>query len=211
MEVHQWLMFLAVISALIAFPGPSAILCLTHGARYGTKKALGTILGGGIAALTLMGLSAFGVGAILQSSASLFLFLKIAGGVYLIYLGIQTWCSEPIRLGQSAGTRQYSEGKATFSHCFRSGYIVGVGNPKDLLFFGALFPQFIDVSSPFLSQLIILAVTWFVMDCSIMFIYAVAGKKVGAFISGPGAGKLFNRISGSAFILAGGTLAATTR
>ncbi|CAM3779584.1 Homoserine/homoserine lactone efflux protein [Vibrio aerogenes CECT 7868] len=211
MQIHQWLMFLFVISALIAFPGPSAILCLTHGAKYGARKALGTIFGGGFAALTLMSLSAFGVGAVLQSSASLFLFLKIAGGIYLIYLGIQTWRSESVRLEQPSASVNLPAKQVPFSHCFKRGYIVGAGNPKDLLFFGALFPQFIDPGSPFLPQLLILAVTWFVMDCSIMFFYAAAGKKVAVFLSGFGSGKLFNRVSGSAFIVAGGVLAATSR
>ncbi|MDW6004387.1 LysE family translocator [Vibrio mangrovi] len=209
MPFHQWIMFLMVVAALIALPGPSSLLCMTHGARYGSKKALAAIVGGCMAALTLMGLSVLGVGAILQASTTLFLVLKLAGAAYLIYLGISAWRSAPVQLevpDECVETRFFSVWQG-----MKAGYMVGIGNPKDLLFFGALFPQFIDTTSAVVPQLSILAATWLVLDFSLMFAYAVAGKSIARFLSRLGGGKLFNRLSGSAFILSGGAVAMASR
>jgi threonine/homoserine/homoserine lactone efflux protein len=209
MSFHQWIMFLMVIATLIALPGPSSLLCMTHGARYGSKKALAAIVGGCMAALTLMGLSVLGVGAILQASTTLFLILKFAGAAYLIYLGISAWRAAPFQL-EISDEREASHSFSVWQ-CMKTGYMVGIGNPKDLLFFGALFPQFIDTASAIIPQLSILAVTWLVLDFSLMFVYAVAGKGIARFLSRLGGGKLFNRVSGSAFILSGGAVAIASR
>ena len=89
--------------------------------------------------------------------------------------------------------------------------MVGIGNPKDLLFFSALFPQFLDPSIPVLSQLGLLALTWVMVEGLVMFGYAAFGKKFVLGLDRLGAGKLFNRVAGGAFVVAGGALAAMRR
>jgi threonine/homoserine/homoserine lactone efflux protein len=221
MAFHQWLFFLLVISVLIAVPGPSAILCMTHGAKYGAKKSIGTVLGGMLAALTLMFLSALGVGAILQASSTLFLLLKLVGAAYLIYLGINTWRTAPLQMVDQSDHDAQNQVLVSFRHCFfrhcffrhcfLRGFIVGIGNPKDLLFFGALFPQFIDTTSSIASQFLILALTWSIVDSLFMFSYVLAGKKISSFLARLGGGKLFHRLTGSVFIFAGGALVSASR
>ncbi len=86
MEWSLWLAYVGVITVLISSPGPSAMLCIAHGVKYGKSSALATVFGGTFASLTLMVLSAVGLGAILAASSEVFLLLKIFGALYLVYL-----------------------------------------------------------------------------------------------------------------------------
>jgi threonine/homoserine/homoserine lactone efflux protein len=212
MSIHLWLIYLSVVVAIIVTPGPSALLCMTHGAHHGSRRTLATVFGGIAASLTLMTLSALGLGAILAASDIAFQVIKFAGAVYLILLGIAAWRASPPSQGESMFAGAASEATSKPLHkLFASGLMVGIGNPKDLLFFSALFPQFLDPSVPVLSQLGLLALTWIMVDGLVMFGYAAFGKKFVQRLGRLGAGKLFNRVAGGAFVVAGGALAAMRR
>ncbi|APS28849.1 LysE family transporter [Pectobacterium brasiliense] len=208
MSLHLWLAYTGIIIALIAIPGPSALISMSHGLRYGASRATATVLGGVSAAMILMSCSALGLGAILAASTTAFIALKIVGAVYLIWLGIASWRSKDMSTAEQDTQEASAPG---WFPLFRKGFLVGISNPKDLLFFAALFPNFIDTSAPHALQLIILAVTWAVFDFSIMFIYACTGRRLSGLFSNPRRIKLFNRSTGGIFILAGTTLAASTR
>lgn len=210
MTFHHWFLYVLVIVTLIGVPGPSAVLCLTHGARHGGRRAIATVAGGVLAALTLMLLSVLGVGALLAASATLFTAIKLLGALYLLYLGISAWRSSAPALSGVAldsGEIEVRPLRKLFGH----GFMVGVGNPKDLLFFGALFPQFVDPHQAIVPQLLLLALTWVVADFSIMSSYALMGRRIAAFFTRLGGGRLFNRVTGGAFIAAGGVLALSSR
>ena len=91
MTLQLWLAYTGVIAALIAIPGPSALISMTHGLRYGRRQALATVTGGVVAAMMLMTASALGLGAILAASTTAFTLLKVVGAAYLIWLGIAAW------------------------------------------------------------------------------------------------------------------------
>lgn len=237
MSLHTWLLFVSLAGAVIASPGPSALLCVTHAARHGVRPALATIVGGMTASLTLMALSALGLGAVIAASDTLFQAIKWAGAAYLLYLGISTWRSQsagdampsvpaPASTASAGATHAEAadtdaadgaqdsvqpQGWRSWAPLYRKGLIVGIGNPKDLLFFSALFPQFMDASAPIAGQLGVLAVTWLVLDGSIMLAYVLCGAKLLARLQGGGAGRWFQRVTGGAFIAAGGMLAASSR
>jgi len=167
MTLHLWLVYTGVIVALIAIPGPSALISMTHGLRYGQRRAIATIVGGASAALLLMTGSALGLGAILAASTTAFMLLKVVGAAYLIWLGISAWRAKtgPVTEDDNVALPVDEPGVFTL---FRRGFTVGISNPKDLLFFAALFPNFIDTSAPHVGQFALLALTWTVLDCSIM-------------------------------------------
>ncbi|PWC11989.1 amino acid transporter [Brenneria roseae subsp. americana] len=208
MSLHLWLAYTGIIIALIAIPGPSALISMSHGLRYGYYRATATVLGGVAAAMVLMSCSALGLGAVLAASTTAFIALKIIGAAYLVWLGIASWRSA--EMGATEQEVQDASAPGWFS-LFRKGFLVGISNPKDLLFFAALFPNFIDTSAPHALQFVILAATWVMLDFSIMFIYACTGRRLSAVFSNPRRIKLFNRSTGGIFILAGTTLAASTR
>lgn len=212
MSFHQWLLYVSVVLAVIVAPGPSAILCMSHGATHGAFRTTATVVGGMCASLTLMLLSALGLGAAIAASDTLFHGIRLLGAAYLLYLGISTWRAAPPDFGNLPRTDTPAEPvRGQRRALLRKGFMVGIGNPKDLLFFGSLFPQFIDPGRPIAQQLALLAGTWLVVDFAIMSGYARCGATVAARIKGRRAGKLFNRITGGAFVAAGGALAAAHR
>lgn len=208
MTLHLWLAYTGVIAALIAIPGPSALISMTHGLRYGRQKALATISGGVLAALMLMTASALGLGAILAASTTAFTVLKVVGAAYLIWLGISAWRDKGHETPLAAPDVEESAGALRL---FRKGFMVGISNPKDLLFFAALFPNFVDASQPHALQFATLALTWAVLDGSIMFAYACAGRRLSGLFANPKRLRLLNRSTGTLFVFAGGALVASAK
>jgi len=212
MDLAVWITYLGVITALILFPGPVALLCMHHGLRHGRRRALATVVGGALASLALMALSSLGLGAILATSETAFVVLKAFGAAYLIYLGVQAWrapaepMSAPLAISGAPTASIRSKRRL-----FAKGFTVGISNPKDLLFFGALFPNFIDLSQPQWSQFAILALTWLVVDLVTMTTYASVGSTVSRWFGTPRRVRLFNRTTGGLFMAAGGALAASHR
>lgn len=211
MSLHHWLIYVSVVLAIIVAPGPTALLCISHGAAHGVLRTLATIVGGMCASLTLMALSALGLGAAIAASDVLFHVIKYVGAAYLVYLGISTWRAQPQNFGPLTADGGHTEPVAHRRTLFRKGFFVGIGNPKDLLFFGSLFPQFIDPTRPIAGQLAVLGATWLVIDGLVMVGYAKGGAAIVARLKGGRIGKTFNRITGGAFVVAGGALAAANR
>jgi homoserine/homoserine lactone efflux protein len=205
MEVHLWLAYVSVIAILIFIPGPSAFLCLSHGLTHGTLKTISTVLGGAVASLLLMSISISGLGAILAASELAFFIIRIAGAVYLIYLGFSYWNEGSFRSNHNINIENDKTG-SSFS-LFKRGFWVGVSNPKDLLFFAALFPGFINTQSPQVEQYLILALTWFIIDFCAMFMYANLGHRASNMFSKPANIQFFNRASGGFYLTTGSTLA----
>lgn len=230
MSLNLWLLYVSLAAVVIISPGPSALLCVAHGASHGARKAVATIVGGITASMTLMTLSALGLGAVIAASDTWFQAIKWAGAAYLLYLGIAAWrsatvqpSSQPLEAGEGSGSAGEVASMAAAAPTvaaqpstsgwalYRKGLMVGIGNPKDLLFFSALFPQFMDASAPIAMQMLILGTSWVVLDGSIMLAYAVCGAKVMARWGQGGAGPWVQRVTGGAFIAAAGVLASTHR
>lgn len=222
MDLSTWLVYVSVISVLIFSPGPSALLCISDGVKFGNKKTIPTIIGGAIAALLLMTISAVGLGAILTASETLFFVIKLLGAGYLIYLGVSAWregaLSKSLEVQVQPQPQSELDGNVkghqpiTYSvyTLFQKGFLVGISNPKDLLFFIALFPSFMHADLPQVDQYIVLASTWFFIDCTSMFMYAGLGSKISPLLKKPSTMTLVNRTVGSVFMLLGSALAIST-
>lgn len=208
MEFTLWVSYVAMISALIAFPGPSSLLITMHGYQYGFKKSNYTIFANLLGSLILMVLSALGLGALIFTSEVLFTIIKYLGAAYLIFLGIKTFF-------QSAKNKKNNDEQQistqSSSSLFKQGFFTGISNPKDLLFFAALFPVFINTEQAILGQFLILMVTWLVIDYLIKIVYSLAGKKIHQKFSSPSFMTVFNRITGGLFISAGLVLAGSNQ
>lgn len=137
------LMALAVVST----PGPTVLLALSNGSRFGMVRAGYGILGAAISDIVLIAAAALGLGALLASSALLFTVVKWTGVAYLIWLGVQMLRS-PGALGASPGRPPVDMRRGKSLAIFRKSLLVAVTNPKGYLFFTAFLPQFLILSKP---------------------------------------------------------------
>lgn len=210
MSWQTWIAYATVVFVVIITPGPAAALCMTHAAANGSGRTLFTIAGLLLSSLTLISLSAAGLGAALAASGTLFTVIKFAGAAYLVYLGIQIWRSPP---GSVRDANRGPDGSAPAKplQLLKTGYLVGISNPKDLLFFGALFPQFMNPQGDTPYQLAVLSLTWLLIAGTITFCYAVAGFRLAAALEQLGPRNLFNRLTGAALVTAGAFLAVFRR
>ena len=199
MDLTTWLLYLAAAIGLSLSPGPNGLLALTHGALYGHRKTLNTILGGAVGFIALIGLSMFGIGALLQSSIVWLTVLKWVGGAYLVYLGIQVWRSPPIDLEPKLNATAVSPGEM-----FRQGALSAVTNPKGLLFFAAFLPQFVDPSRSLLVQFLVMAGTFALVEVLTEFALASAAHRLRPWLRR--VGKQFNHACGGAFVAIGAAL-----
>lgn len=194
MDLTTWLLYTAAATGLSLTPGPNGLLALTHGALYGAKKTIATILGGSVGFATIIALSMFGIGALLAANAELIFWLKWLGGAYLVFLGIQVWRSEP--LGTAVVTSKSSSGRL-----FQAGLLSAITNPKGILFFVAFLPQFIEPGESLLIQFLVMAATFVVIEFIYEIAVASAADKIQPWLKR--VGKNFNRVFGAVFMTIG--------
>lgn len=207
MSFATWLLYAAAVLVLTVTPGPSVLMCITSGANHGARRAFFAAIGSITAALGIMACSAIGVGAALAASEPLFHLIKWFGVGYLLYLGITT-----LRSTQSSFQLPTElAGQASRRTLYARGLLVGGSNPKALLFFTALFPQFIDPSAPQLPQFLVLGGTFVCFEMFWLMFYASFAARLAPWLQAKGRAALFNRLSGLAFIAAGALLATVKR
>ncbi|WP_043632284.1 LysE family translocator [Nonomuraea candida] len=140
--VDNLLAFTAAATAIILIPGPSVLFVIGRALAHGRRVALLSVLGNGLAAVLVAAAVALGVGAVVERSVVAFTVLKLAGAAYLVYLGVRAFRQR----GEKAELQVVS-GSADGWRALRDGFVVSVTNPKTLLFFGAVLPQFVDRSA----------------------------------------------------------------
>lgn len=196
MAWHTFLLYLLAAVGLSLTPGPNSLLVLTHGALHGQRKTLWTVAGGAIGFAMLIALSMLGIGALLQASAQALVLLKLLGGAYLVWLGVQLWRSPAIELEPSAADAQVAG-----LSLFRQGLLTAVSNPKALLFYGAFLPQFIDNSRALLPQFLIMAAVFVLIECVVEALLARLAQRVRSALRR--LGRRFNRACGGLFVAMG--------
>jgi threonine/homoserine/homoserine lactone efflux protein len=147
---------------------------------------------------TAMILSILGLGAVLSASAALFAIFKWIGALYLIYLGIKLWKSNP-----ENNSIQYNAKNTSARSLLKSSFIVTALNPKSIAFFVAFLPQFIDPLKPMLTQLTLLGGTFLLLATINAALYALFAGQLSEHMRKGNVRKWFDRCGGSALIGAG--------
>jgi threonine/homoserine/homoserine lactone efflux protein len=129
--------------AIIIVPGPSVLFTLARGVAWGRAVAVLTVLGNSLGTLTLSAIVAVGLGPLLARSKALSIVLQLLGGLYLLWLGYEAYRHR--REHAEAMTKKEAQRPDTFQ-IVRQGYVVGVLNPKAMVFFVAVFPHFVERS-----------------------------------------------------------------
>lgn len=202
MSLDQLWLFITLTFIVSASPGPVMLSCMADAGRFGFAKSLYTMLGASAGNLLLMFLSALGVGLLVEQATWIFHTIKWVGAAYLVYLGIAMFRAPPHDL-------QMDLPAIRSSHLFWKSLVVAITNPKGLIYFGALFPQFIDIQQPMPPQFAVLTAIFLVTDLLWMAIYALGGSVIMRWLISPAHQRWFNRLSGSALVAAGIALAFT--
>jgi homoserine/homoserine lactone efflux protein len=200
------LLFAGTEFVLSLTPGPAVLLVMSQGLRGGARAsllgALGIIAGNAI----YFTVSALGLGALIMASAVLFYAIKWAGAAYLIYLG-----AKMIRESLRARAQTPSETMVSRHQWFRQGLLTQLANPKAIVFFTALLPQFIDPQSEPALQLVVLGLTSVCIEFPILVGYGVLAHQGGHLLRHGRAAPWIDRLAGTFLIGAGIKLAFVRR
>ncbi|ASM78766.1 lysine transporter LysE [Vitreoscilla filiformis] len=206
------LLFFPVAVAISLTPGPNNFCALNHGIRQGVGAALLGTVGRAVAFAIFLALSGLGLGAMLLASEAAFNVMKWVGAAYLFWLGWQAWRSAGSLGGAlAAGPDGDTTQRFTAQELMRREFWLGISNPKAMLLFAAIFPQFIDPSRPAAMQFVTLGGTYLAAEFVSSLVYGLGGQQLRRFISSPRAAARLNRATAGVFIGAGGWLLAAQR
>jgi homoserine/homoserine lactone efflux protein len=205
MNWTTWWLFAATETVLCLTPGPAVLFVLSSALRSGTRRGLASNAGILAANMVYFGLSATGVGALLMTSFDLFSTVKWIGAAYLIFLGVRTLFGKRKALAADASIEKPP------LRMFGDGFILQASNPKSILFFTALLPQFIDPRLAIVPQVVILAMTSLTIEFFVLLGYGAAAGRASELARQPKYAAWTDRVSGVLLIGAGAGLATLRR
>lgn len=202
MDLTLWATFTLTMFLLAITPGPAVLLvvsqAMSRGFLAGMGAALGVQAGNGVYFL----ISAFGLGAALAASALAFDVIRYAGAAYLVYLGVRTLLTA--RQGLSLEQRPRPP---LWRSAFAQGFMKQLANPKSILSFGSLLPQFISPAHPGAQQFAVYGLTCVIVEVPVLAVYAWLGVAGGRLSSSARALVWRERLSGAALVFIGAGLA----
>jgi len=207
MTWQLWLLFVMTEAVLAATPGPAVLYVLSQALRRGPEKSVWG--SGGILSANAMyfALSATSLGAIILASYKLFFLVKWLGAAYLLYLGVRSFLGKHSVLKLPESVPDVQTGRRTL----RDGFVLQAANPKALLFFTAILPQFINPHHNVAFQVLVLGVSSIVVEFTVLFTYGQLAARALAAARNARFEKITNRIAGSLLIAAGVGLAGLRR
>jgi len=201
MSLDIILVYTVVAFLYIISPGPAVVLAILNGIRTGMKKVIFASLGNITGLFVLSSVSMLGLGTLLQTSTVLFTIVKFIGASYLIYLGIKYLKNKnSLDFNQTLDSNM---SKKTNFNFFMESFLVAVTNPKPILFFTAIFPQFLNTSFNLTIQFVIMTSIFLTISFFSLITYAYIAKKSKRFLSSNTKIIWFNRITGGIFISMG--------
>jgi len=198
MPLNLWILFISTSFTISITPGPSVMLGLRNGIVYGKSKSIATALGITTAAILMGFVSLFGLGAVLVTSGFVFRIIKYLGAAYLIYLGIKLWFTTVRNDIIEIDKKDLIQ--VSTSRLFFQALAVGLGNPKAILFFTALFPQFLTPVANQILQYLIILISLATVTFVCMMIYIFGGQKFAPYLKLNKFKVWLNKISGGVFV-----------
>lgn len=202
MPIDIWIAFALLALTFLITPGVSHILMLSNSLTYGPRRAMATGLGDLSANALQMLAAGLGMAAVIAKAPNAFTAVKWVGVAYLVYLGVKMM--RTANFAPSVTTETVSRGAL-----FRQGFVTSGSNPKAIMFFAALFPQFISADLPFWPQQLILMLTYLVFDGAFLAFYGISAGAISKRLSDSSM-RWVNIISGAMIIIGAVILAFKT-
>ena len=189
----DYFLFLQIVFFLCITPGTPRVVIVTYAINYGLKRSIITAVGDVSANTLQMILVAFGAGTLVSAYPSVLNYFRWIGILYLLYIAFD--------LVKSSKNLDFDKNLSTKSNLslFKDGFLVAFLSPKAWIFFGAIFPQFLNLEGDFTTHLIILIISWVIIDFSTLMLYGFTAQKIISwFKTNP---KTINTISACALII----------
>ncbi len=206
-------LFAPVAVAIALTPGPNNFCGLNNGIRAGVGVALIAATGRVVAFAIFLAVSAVGLGAMLLASEAAFTAVKWLGACYLFWLGWRAWRSREFSGLDVVDGGDVKAGVAPvrLRALIAQEFLLGITNPKAIILFAAIFPQFIDPAQPAARQFVVLGAVYLGAEFVSTAVYAVGGRQIRRFIRTSRGVVRLNKATGGFFMGAGGLLLATNR
>ena len=198
MRLTVWFSFVGASIIFGMIPGPSVCFTIAHALKHGARRTVATIIGQLVANCCQIVVVLFGVSSILEQSALLFQALQIIGAVYLVYLGYRQWTA-----GNPQLYIQKKIGIRNMRKAFIDGFVVCGTNPKAILYYAALLPQFVLPHFDKNTQLVTLAITSVIIAALVLGFYTVLANRVRYWFNIGKYWRTQNRLTGILMIGAG--------
>ena len=197
MTLDNWVLFIIAVLTLMSTPGPSQLLMLSNSATYGLKNSVATIVGDLSANLLQMIIATAGIGLLIASFDNILIYIKWIGVIYLVWNALKLILSKK----QNANNYKKSNNKKIYRKLFLQGFLTSASNPKAILFFAALFPQFISANGDIWIQFLILSITYISIDGIFLLFYGIAASKIAMMIKS-NSSLIINKVGGSLMLVA---------
>lgn len=209
------LLFAPVAVAIALTPGPNNFCGLNNGLRAGVGAALVATLGRVAAFAIFLAISAVGLGAMLLASEAAFTVVKWVGACYLFWLGWRAWRSREfsgLDIVDGGDVKSSSDAAPVrLSALVSQEFLLGITNPKAIILFAAVFPQFIDPAQPAVRQFVVLGAVYLAAEFVSTAVYAAGGRQIRRFIRTSRGVVRLNKATGGFFMGAGGLLLTANR
>ncbi|PID47278.1 MAG: lysine transporter LysE [Proteobacteria bacterium] len=199
MDLDNYLAYVAISFFTITSPGAAILLAINNAMMYSLRATFLSTLGNIIGLFILSSIAFFWIGAIVGIWEYFFVFLKIAGALYLVFLGLKQIFNKNLHFQVNPSK------KAMFSssEVFKKGFLVAITNPKAILFFSAIFPLFLQKNSSLTLQFFIMTFTFMAISFSSLMFYGALSKYTKLWFFNERKTSIFYKISGLLFILMG--------
>ena len=197
MAMHTWILFVILDLVMDLTPGPAVLLISTQGLKYGFKHSLFGILGILTVNALYFFLSSLGIISLISSVSNMLEIVKYVGAAYLAFIGIKMIYNS----FKNTETITVVVKETSYSKLYYQGLITQLSNPKAIIYFMALLPQFIDPKQPLPLQFIILALTGLVVEITVLSSYGLlAARSKKLFKQNSRYVKIQDRVAGVALI-----------
>ena len=197
----DYIVYLQLLLFLFISPGLPRVLIVSHTLNYGLKRSVWTAVGD-VSANFIQGFAmVFLIGTFLKDNPEILNILKWAGILFTVYLAYDTYTAKVKSVERGTSTE-----RSMFAF-YRDGFLVAGLSPKAVIFFGTIFLSFIDFQANYVSQFIILIITYVILDFSTLMIYGIAAEKISVYLKSKP--KLINTISACVLLIIAIYIAAT--
>ncbi len=209
MTWSNWWLFFVTELVLSLTPGPAVLFVIASALRGRLPSSVPATIGILSANAFYFALSATGIGAILAASYQFFVAVKYLGAAYLVILGLRSLFSRESKFQPADPATPAS--RSTMRQSGMNGFLLQIANPKAIIFFVAIVPQFVDPRRPIGWQIVILGLTSIIPEFFVLLAYGALASQASHLMHEPKYASWTNRISGALLILAGTGIAAIKR